>query len=129
METGCRRHLIMTSSYARLMEYGVLAHRMLLKQFWPKVFLKLGVKRVRHFYQIAERKTEEGYRKGDLQEVKIATCILSLTDRAKASPLHRNMCRLGRYKGVILLPGASLLRSDFISLFSRHRSLYLISYS
>lgn len=44
-------------------------------------------------------------------------------------PLQGNMCCLGRYKGVILLLGTSPLRSHFISLFSRHRSLYLISYS
>lgn len=39
------------------------------------------------------------------------------------------MCCLGRYKGVILLLGTSPLRSHFISPFSLHRSLYLISYS
>lgn len=39
------------------------------------------------------------------------------------------MCCLGRYKGVILLLGTSLLWSHFISPFSLHRSLYLISYS
>lgn len=44
-------------------------------------------------------------------------------------PLQGNMCCLGRYKGVILLLGTSLLRSHFISPFSLHRSLYLISYS
>lgn len=45
-------------------------------------------------------------------------------------PLHGNMCCLGRYKGVILLLGTSLLRSHFIFFpFSLHRSLYLISYS
>lgn len=44
-------------------------------------------------------------------------------------PLQGNMCCLGRYKGVILLLGTSPLRSHFISPFSLHRSLYLISYS
>lgn len=44
-------------------------------------------------------------------------------------PLQENMCCLGRYKGVILLLGTSSLRNHFISPFSHHRSLYLISYS
>lgn len=44
-------------------------------------------------------------------------------------PLQGNTRCLGRYKGVILLLGTSPLRSHFISPFSLHRSLYLISYS
>lgn len=66
---------------------------------------------------------------GIFPEGKIATCILVFDQSEALTPLQGNMRCLGRYKGVILLLGTSPLTSHFISLFSRHRSLYLISYS
>lgn len=73
-------------------------------------------------------KSQEVYQ-GISPEGKIATCILVFDQSESPRPLQGNMCCLGRYKGVILLLGTSLLRSHFISPFSLHRSLYLISYS
>lgn len=66
---------------------------------------------------------------GIFPEGKIVTCTLVFDRSEDLYHSRGNMCCLGRYKEVILLLGTCLLRNHFMSPFSLHRSLYLISYS